>query len=79
MTKEKTETFIAGLWREFKKKNPETAPFEIYSKMGINRQNFYGMISRGRDVSPTRWRDWQKALGMSSSEFTTRAKAYYGF
>lgn len=71
------KNFIGHLLRRHIAKNDDITQASIYKQVGISRQQFQNDMSLDKCVSPMRWSQYRKAIGMSKKQFWKEAQAFY--
>lgn len=71
------KNLLAFLSEEYLKNNPMAKAVDIYTKIGISRQNYYESLDPDREIRASNWKKWRLALGIPEETFWTIAKNYY--
>lgn len=71
------KNFIAYIIKKHFEKHPDITQASIYRKLGISKQRYQNDTSLDKCVSPKRWSEYRKVLGISKKRFWEEAKAFF--
>lgn len=71
------KNLLAFLCEEYLKNNPKAKAVDLYSKIGISRQNYYESLDPEREIRASNWKKWRLALSISEETFWTIARNFY--
>lgn len=71
-------SFIQELLAEYLREKPWTEAKDLYEDLGMSKSGFFNIkYEAGREIIPSHWSKWRKALGMSKEAFWKRAQKRY--